>query len=50
MDYVSFNNCTFFMELYKLNSDHMVSQQLSFHEKLLLTYYTLNFFQISIQC
>lgn len=50
MDYVSFNNCTFFMELYKLNSDHMVSQQLSFHEKLLLTYYTLNFFQISTQC
>lgn len=50
MDYVSLNYCASVMELYKLNSDPTVSQQVSFPEKLLLSYFTLNFFQISVQC
>lgn len=44
MDYVSLNYCNSVMELYKLNSDPTVSQQVSFPEKLLLSYFTLNFF------
>lgn len=37
------------MELYKLNFHPTVSQQVSFPEKLLLSYFTLNFLQISLQ-